>query len=510
MAEIRVAEVLSALSLTTDLAAGVPFEKGLRTCLVASVFADEVLGVDATTLRSVFETALLRSVGCTSFAPELAAIFGDDVAFQAVLKTFEPGDEEKFATQLSSHNDRNAAGGPGPAIAPMEVFHAVGVEAMRSGCEASRSLGAGLGLRPESIEALDHVYERWDGHGIPGVLGGKQLALAVRVVHLAEQAVLAHAVGGLPAAVSEVRRRSGGHLDPQLAEAFVADPVASMAPLDQPDAIRAVLDVEPRPHVTFPFGSLPQLCAVLARLVDLKSTWFLGHSERVATLAEAAGRLAGFDTAAATELRCAGLLHDLGRVGVSSSTWDRPGPLGLAEMERVRMYPYWTHRILDRVPALAAIAPIASAHHERVDGCGYHRGVSSLQLTFSARILAAADRFVALTEARPYRAAHTVDAAVGTLMQDVQTGGLDRQACAVVIEAAGRPRPRSKLPAGLTEREVEVLCQAARGLSNREIGEQLQISGRTVGHHLSHIYDKIGLRTRAGVAVFAMEHGLLP
>lgn len=161
------------------------------------------------------------------------------------------------------------------------------------------------------------------------------------------------------------------------------------------------------------------------------------------------------------------------------------------------MHTYWTHRILERVPALAGLAPTASAHHERVEGGGYHRGDPSRHLPFAARILAAADVFAALTEPRAHREAHTVPAAADLLVQQAETGGLDREACAAVIEAAGLPKPRRVLPSGLTEREVEVLCLAARGLSNRQIGERLSISNRTVGHHLAHIYDKTGRRSRA-------------
>ncbi|HZX37356.1 MAG TPA: HD domain-containing phosphohydrolase [Streptomyces sp.] len=510
MQKIRVAEVLTALSLTTDVAAGMSFEKGLRVCAVATTFADAVLGVDSAIRRVVFETALLRSVGCTSFASELAEVFGDDVAFQAALKRLDQGDEVVFAAQMRTFGDWAGKDGPRLAQTFAEVFPVMGVQAMRSGCETSRALGIGLGLMPESVAALDDVYERWDGLGIPNGRNGTQLALAARIVHVAEQAVLAHDLGGEQAAVSEVRRRGGGHLDPDLARAFCSGPSVALAPLRRSNAIAAVLDLEPVPHVTVPFGSLPRLCAVLARVVDLKSRWLLGHSEHVATLAADAGELAGMGPDELTELRCAALVHDLGRVGVPTSVWDRPGQLGIAEVEKVRMHTYWTQRILERVPALAGLAPIASAHHERLEGGGYHRGDPSKGLPFAARILAAADVFAALTEPRAHREAYTVRVAADLLMQEADTGGLDREACAAVIEAAGLPRPRRVLPAGLTEREVEVLCLAARGLSNRQIGERLSISSRTVGHHLAHIYDKTGRRSRAGVAVFAMEHRLLP
>ncbi|MBL7522519.1 metal-dependent phosphohydrolase, partial [Frankia sp. CNm7] len=354
---IRTTEVLAALSLTTDLASGMEFEKGLRTCAVATTFAGELLGADAPARRVVFEAALLRSVGCTSFAPENADYFRDDVAFQAALKTLDPGDPEVFAGQLRVFGAwAGAEEAPRLAETLTQIMPTVGVRAASTGCETSRALGPGLGLQPAAVDALDDVYERWDGLGIPAGRRGEQLSLAGRIVHVAEQAVLAHARGGSTAAVAEIRRRAGGHLDPRLAAAFVAGADVALAALTEPDAIATVLALEPAPHATVPFGSVPRLCAVLARVVDLKSRWLLGHSEHVAALAEAAGRVAGLADAALVELRCAALLHDLGRVGVSSAVWDRPGPLGVAELERVRMHTYWTQRVLERVPALAPLA----------------------------------------------------------------------------------------------------------------------------------------------------------
>lgn len=183
---LRVAEVLAALSLTTDPAAGMTFEKGLRMCAVATSFAGALPDSDPVLCRTVFETALLRSVGCTSYAPELAALFGDDVAVQTALKTLDPGDETVLARQLAGFGEWAGADAPRLAQTLVDAFPTVGVEAMRSGCETSRALGSGLGLRPESLEALDHVYERWDGRGIPDGIVGQRISLAARIVHLAE------------------------------------------------------------------------------------------------------------------------------------------------------------------------------------------------------------------------------------------------------------------------------------------------------------------------------------
>lgn len=283
-----------------------------------------------------------------------------------------------------------------------------------------------------------------------------------------------------------------------------------LAPLREPDAVACAVAAEPPPYVTVPAEDISGLCAVLGRFVDLKSKWLVGHSEHVARLAESAGRLGGLAAEEVTRLRCAALLHDLGRAGISADVWDRPGSLSTADMERVRMHTYWTQRVLERVPALAPLAPIAAAHHERLDGSGYHRGDCGTRTSPAARILAAADVFAALTEPRAHRDAFTVDEAAGHLTREADSGALDRAACDLVLRAAGQRPSRPGRPAGLTAREVEVLRLAARGLTNHQIGAELSISSRTVGHHLGHIYDKTGRRTRAGVAVFAMEQQLLP
>jgi DNA-binding CsgD family transcriptional regulator len=209
------------------------------------------------------------------------------------------------------------------------------------------------------------------------------------------------------------------------------------------------------------------------------------------------------------ELRAAALLHDLGRAGVASSVWDRPGPLGAADWERVRLHAYWTGRMLDRCPALRPLAAVAGAHHERLDGHGYHRGAAASELSRAARLLAAADVFAAVTEDRPHRPALSADAAARLVVAEAAAGRLDRDACAAVVEAAGLPRPRTAWPCDLTDREVDVLRLAARGLSNRQIAQVLVLSDRTVETHLKHVYDKTGRRTRAGAAVFAMEHDLI-
>jgi DNA-binding CsgD family transcriptional regulator len=209
-------------------------------------------------------------------------------------------------------------------------------------------------------------------------------------------------------------------------------------------------------------------------------------------------------------IRRAGLVHDFGRLGVSNAIWDKRGPLTPSEFERVRLHPYLTERMLAFSPALAPLGAIAVQHHERLDGSGYPRGLWGDTISPSGRILGAADVYHAMTEACPHRPERTPDEAASELRAEVAAGRLDGQAVDAVLRAAGhRVKRQRDWPAGLTAREVEVLRLVTRGLSNREIAEQLVITRKTAGNHVEHIYAKIGVSNRARAAMFAMKHGLM-
>jgi HD-GYP domain-containing protein (c-di-GMP phosphodiesterase class II) len=210
-------------------------------------------------------------------------------------------------------------------------------------------------------------------------------------------------------------------------------------------------------------------------------------------------------------VRLAALLHDLGRAAVGAGVWEKPGPLTSGEWERVRLHPYHTERILARSEVLAPLARIAGMHHERQDGTGYHHGASAAEVPVEARVLGVADAYEALTQDRAHRPARSPEAAAEAVTADIGRGRLDPEVARAVVEAAGQraPRTRTAWPAGLSDREVEVLRLVARGRSNRAIAQELVISPRTAEHHVQHIYGKIGASTRAAAAMFAMEHGLL-
>jgi HD-GYP domain-containing protein (c-di-GMP phosphodiesterase class II) len=255
-----------------------------------------------------------------------------------------------------------------------------------------------------------------------------------------------------------------------------------------------------------------EACAVAGDFADLKSPWTLGHSGAVAELAEAAAWRLGLPEDEVAAVRRGALLGDLGRVAVSSAIWDRPGPLSEADRERVRLHPYYTERALARSPALAALGRIGGAHHERLDGSGYHRGAAVADLPVTARLIAVADVFAAMTEPRPHRPAHPPDAASAELTAEARAGRLDAACVEAVLGAAGQTRePVARpLPAGLTEREAQVLGLIARGLTNRQVAERLGSAPKTVGNQVQAVYAKIGVSTRAAAALFAAENGLLP
>jgi HD-GYP domain-containing protein (c-di-GMP phosphodiesterase class II) len=271
-----------------------------------------------------------------------------------------------------------------------------------------------------------------------------------------------------------------------------------------------VLASEPEPHRTAGETRLDGISHAFADMADLKTTFTRSHSSEVARLSEGAAAHMGLDTAEITNVKRAALFHDLGRVGIPNGVWEKPRPLSASDWERVRLHPYYSERILSRSTALEHLAPAAGMHHERQDATGYHRQLSKAAISMPARILAAADTYQAMTSMRPYRAAVDPSAAAGVMEQEVSEGKLDGQAVTAVLAAAGHARKaRSAWPDSLTDREIEVLRLISRGASQKDVGKALVISHRTAAHHIQHIYDKIGISTRAAAAMYAMEHDLL-
>jgi HD-GYP domain-containing protein (c-di-GMP phosphodiesterase class II) len=509
---LRLAELVAALSLATDLGTGQPLEHALRTCLL-SLELSRRSGVGASSLADVYYVALLRFVGCTADAAETAGdVGGDDIGFLAGMAPAWMGSSGE---QLRALARVAGAGLPLPKragrLAGMLADPRGAARSLAAHCEAAQLLSVRLGMGPGVTEALGRAYERWDGAGLPGHVAGEEVPAPVRVVVLARDVDLWIRIAGVDAAVDVVRRRSGHAYDPSVAAAFCDDPRGVLEACRSGDAWTATLDAEPAPWITIGGAGLERALRAFGDFADLKSPWLRGHSPGVAALAGAAGAGAGLGVDEVATLRLAGMVHDLGRVGVQNGVWDRAGPLTVDGWEKVRLHPYLTERILSRAEALAPLARVAACHHERSDGAGYHRGALRGQLSRAERLLAVADAYHAMLEPRPHRPALGTDGACAELRRDVREGRFDAADVEAVLAATGhRPHPaRMVRPAGLTEREVEVLRLIARGRSNPQVASDLTISPKTVGAHVEHIYAKAGVSTRAGAALFAMEHELL-
>ena len=499
---MRSGELFAALSLALDLGTGEPFEHALRTCLIGLELCDR-LDLTAGERRDVYHLSLLHSIGCTSDSPEAAARYGDDIAVRseaAGIDTARQPEVVRFIWRASGRNVRRftavlAAGPKGAA------------KGLRAHCEVAERLAAMLSLPASVQRALWFTFERFDGKGFPRGIGGEEIPLPARVMHVARDLHVLAVRGDPAAAEGAIADRAGGAYDPGVAA--VAGGVLAALP---EESVWDTVAQAPEGGAALRGDALERACLATAYFADLKSTHTLEHSTGVAELAEAAAWRLGMAEPEVAALRHAALLHDLGRVGVSTATWDRPGRLSDSEWERVRLHPYFTQRALARADGLRPLVRIAAGHHERLDGSGYPSGAEAAQLAMPARVLAAADAFHAMRESRAHRPARPVAEAADELERDAREGRLDGEAVAAVLAAAGqrsrRPAYREP-PAGLTQREVEVLRLIARGRSNRQAAEELGVSPKTVGHHVQHVYSKIGVSTRAGAAVFAMEHGLL-
>jgi HD-GYP domain-containing protein (c-di-GMP phosphodiesterase class II) len=383
-------------------------------------------------------------------------------------------------------------------------------EASLAHCEVAQRLAGRLGLQAQVLEALACTFERWDGSG-PRRLKGEAIPLSVRVAHLAWDVEVGQRLAEDSHGCLElVRRHAGAGLDPALVERFCRSAPEVLAALEAGSVWDCVLACEPAEQRWLDESEIDTAASIFADFTDLKSAFTAEHSRRVASLGSAAAQRCGLDEPTVRLVRWAGLVHDIGRVALTASAWDRRGPLREAELEQVRLHAYHTERVLRRADALAAAGSLASLHHERLDGSGYHRGAHAGTLSMPARVLAAADAFAAMTEARAYRPAFTPPRAAEVLLAEARAGRLDIDAVRGVLEAAGQPvrRVRRDWPAGLSDREVEVLGLLARGLSMKEIAQRLVVSPKTVDHHVQHIYTKLDVRTRPAARLFAIEHGL--
>jgi HD-GYP domain-containing protein (c-di-GMP phosphodiesterase class II) len=376
-------------------------------------------------------------------------------------------------------------------------------------CEVASSIALRIGLGAGIERALYEIGEWWNGGGVPQALEGEAISAACRVARVAGDAAVLDDLGGPELAAHRLRERAGSVLDPNIVATFAANADGVLAKDGDPRDL--MLEVEPEPVLEREHDDLRTVAAAFADVADLKFPALHGHSRGVAALAAGDARCLDLDARTIFDLEIAALLHDLGRLAVTNAIWEKPARLTSAEWEQVRLHAYHSERILATSQVLERLAPIAGMHHERLDGSGYHRCCDARDQPVTVRILAAADAFQAMTQDRPHRDALSPEEAAAELSRQVRAGLFDADCAAAVLEAAGQAAPtrRDLRPAGLTDREIEVLRLVAAGLSNPQITQQLVISRRTAEHHVQHIYGKLGVSSRPALALYAMEHDLL-
>ncbi len=506
---VRTAELIAALCLATDLGMAFPFEQGLQTTVIAMRLANR-LDVDRPTASETYYASLLSHAGCTTEAHVAAEVFGG-----SLTTSFNPlmyGSAREVLTGLL-----RALPDPGSPVLVRTLQTARRLPRMAretrpsisAACEVAGMLADRVGAPPSVPRLLGHLTERWDGNGPLRRAKGEQIPLPMRIVHVATDAAFQRLLGGAEHALRLLRERSGHAFDPEVARCLMEEAPEILALEEGASAWDEVLALEPPRPLMLEAQALDRALAAMGNFADLISPYLAGHSAGVAELAAAAARLCRIDAVGVTAIRRAALLHDLGRVAIHARIWQKPGPLTADEWEQVRLHPYHTERVLSRSSFLSELSRIAEAHHERLDGSGYHRRATGAELGVPARLLAAADAYHAMTEPRPHREPLPPERAAQILAGEARAGRLDPDAVAAVLEAAGQRAPRIERPAGLTEREVEVVAMLARGLQTKEVARALGISVKTADRHIQNAYRKIGVSSRAAATLFAMEHGLV-
>ena len=411
--------MIGGLSYALDLTEGEPAGHAERSCLIGMRLADE-LGLDEAARGDLFYALLLKDAGCSANSARMAALFGtDDHAAKRSSKRVDwarPWPAFVWAA-------RTAARGQSPA-AKVRRLLAVRDEGevtrslMQARCGRGAQIARMLGLSEATAQAIYALDEHWDGAGHPDGLRGEQIPLGARIGNLAQTAEIFWAEGGKRAVYDVAHGRSGDWFDPALVGAL--DACSPDRPfwlsLERPDLTRYRPVDEP---VTADGDALDRIADSFAAVIDAKSPWTYRHSDRTSLIATSIAEALDADAVTLRDLSRAARLHDIGKLGVSNQILDKPAELTDAEFAAVKEHARITHVILDRVPGLRDVAPLASAHHERLDGSGYPHGWTAGRLTMPMRALAVADVYDAMTSERPYRPARSSEYALEALRADV-------------------------------------------------------------------------------------------
>lgn len=441
--EIQMSELLTGLSYALDLAEGHTEGHAVRTCLIGMRIAEE-LKLTAGDRSALYYALLLKDLGGSSNAAKVSYLFGaDDRTVKRNLQTVDWGKLSETVHFMT----RNVMpdGSPMQRALRAVVCALEGTSAparlVKTRCEKGASLVRHLGFSEETAIAILHLDEHWDGRGNPWGLKWEDISLLARIACLAQKVEVFFSAGGPRAAVEMARDRRGTWFDPAIVDAFdsFARDIAFWSRVSGADQREEVIRAEPEAQVLMANeATVDRVSRAFAQVVDAKSPWTYRHSENVARIAVGMANVLGLSADAVSRVYRAGLLHDLGKLGVSNLILDKAGSLTSEEYVEVRRHPELTHQVLSRVASFQEIAEIAAAHHERLDGRGYHRGLAGAELPIEARLLVVADMSEALAARRAYRDAMPREKVYEILDRDAGTA-----VCCDCVSALKRYHDRS-------------------------------------------------------------------
>ena len=386
---VRQAELIMALSLATDLGTGRPMEWALCSALL-SIRLGEALALGEQELREIYYVALLRYIGCTADVDTRVDLFGDDPGVG--------GSEYVFADLRQPHqvlgwmyNYVGKGQNPLQRLLTIARMPAAMPNHMLAHCEVAQLFTDQLGFEKTIQELVLQTYERWDGRGMPQGQKGGELTLPTRITQLAQDVESYRRAGREGEVAAVVRQRAGSAYDPHIAEVFCRDANRLMSGLEHEATWETVLAMEPGQRRYLTNEELDNAIRVLADFIDLISPYYTCHSRNVAALAAVAAQHYGLPSSDVKAVERMGWLHDLGKISVPLGVWGKTSSLTSSEWERVRLHPYYTERILARSNILSGLGACAAFHHERLDGSGYHRGVSASAISPAAGLLAVAN-----------------------------------------------------------------------------------------------------------------------
>lgn len=420
---IRLSELVAAFSYALDLTEGQPAGHSVRCCWIGSQIG-RALGLSPAERGDLYYSLLLKDLGCSSNAARICELYeADDLAFKRGYKTVGTGLAASIRFVLSRSAVRSRwyerPGKIGRILRDSPQFAA---EMVVARCTRGADIARSLRFSDNVCEGIYRLDEHWDGSGKPDGLRGESISLYSRIALLAQVADVFHGHAGAGAALDEVKRRSGSWLDPRLVDLFerLAADLSFWRVLETP-SVEVHLETFAPEERGSPVDEayLDSIAEAFGRVIDAKSPFTAGHSSRVGELAGSIAATIGFAPDRRRWVRRAALLHDIGKLGVSNAILDKPGPLDPAEWEIMRGHASHTREILGRIGAIADLADVAAAHHERLDGRGYPLGLGDMKIERETRIITVCDCFDALTADRPYRAALGVDQALAIIEGEV-------------------------------------------------------------------------------------------